>query len=137
MRERERKIKREKWRSQIECPFLSPMANRKSGPNYSVFMTIFFFSFTYPVRCLRVPQVEYHWSRRYGSPDVSQTYGSPRLLSGLALSSFPCYCSGFCKYCLYIYVLIVVIPSFLNPFTSFSSLLPLLIVLWHQIVSAA
>jgi hypothetical protein len=24
---------------------------------------IFFFNFTYPLRCLRVPQVDYHWTR--------------------------------------------------------------------------
>jgi hypothetical protein len=26
---------------------------------------IFFFNFTYPLRCLRVPQVEYHWPSLY------------------------------------------------------------------------
>jgi hypothetical protein len=33
-----------------------PVANPKSDPNYSVFMIKYiFYSFTYPVRCFRVP----------------------------------------------------------------------------------
>jgi hypothetical protein len=36
---------------------------------------MFLFNFTYPLRCPRVPQVEYHWSRTRGSLEVSQPYG--------------------------------------------------------------
>jgi hypothetical protein len=35
--------------------FGSPVANPKSGPDYYVFITIYFFNFIYPVRCLGVP----------------------------------------------------------------------------------
>jgi hypothetical protein len=36
---------------------------------------MFFFNFTYPLRCLRVPQVEYHWStRRYIPEDGTLHY---------------------------------------------------------------
>jgi hypothetical protein len=34
----------------------SPVANPKSGLDYSKFIMIFFFNFTHPVRCFRVPQ---------------------------------------------------------------------------------
>jgi hypothetical protein len=45
----------------------SLVANPKSDPDYSVFTMKYlcFFKFTYPLRCLRVPQIEYHWSNTW------------------------------------------------------------------------
>jgi hypothetical protein len=43
----------------------SPVANPKSGPDYSVFIKKYFlFNLTYPLRCLRVPHAEYHISEQ-------------------------------------------------------------------------
>jgi hypothetical protein len=43
----------------------SPVANPKSGPDYSVFIIKYYFSshFAYPVRCFHTPHVEDHCSR--------------------------------------------------------------------------
>jgi hypothetical protein len=40
-------------------------------------------NFTYPLRCLRVPPVEYHWSRRYKVSD--ENFRFPCQLSGFLL----------------------------------------------------
>jgi hypothetical protein len=57
-----------------------PMANPKSDPDYSVFMTKYFFSsnFTYPVRCFRVsPGVAYPRLKATGldSKEMNPTLG--------------------------------------------------------------
>jgi hypothetical protein len=44
------------------------------------------FNFTYPVRCFCVPQFEDQWFRNCGSLDVSQAYGPPWPVTGIALS---------------------------------------------------
>jgi hypothetical protein len=46
---------------------------------------IFGFFFTYPLRCLCIPQVEYHWSRKCGSLNLSQPYGPSWPVTGIAL----------------------------------------------------
>jgi hypothetical protein len=46
---------------------------------------MFLFNFTYRLTCPRVPQVEYHWSTKYGNLDVSQHYRPPRPVIGVPL----------------------------------------------------
>jgi hypothetical protein len=59
----------------------SLVANPKSGPDYSVIiMYIYFFNFTYPLRCLRVPQVEYHCFKGLNYSTYSVQRNTPRLL---------------------------------------------------------
>jgi hypothetical protein len=57
LKERERERERERNGTPKSNVFMSrsPVANPKSGSDYSVFIKFFFFNFTYPVRCFHVP----------------------------------------------------------------------------------
>jgi hypothetical protein len=51
-----------------------------------IYIYQFFFSILHiPVRCLRVPQVESHWSRKCGNLDVSQPYRPAQHVTGIDL----------------------------------------------------
>jgi hypothetical protein len=64
MRERERERERNGAPKSNVLTSRFPVANPKSGPDYSVFITIFFFNFTCPVRCfLRTPQDVFSYPR--------------------------------------------------------------------------
>jgi hypothetical protein len=52
----------------------SPMANPKSGPDYSVYHDIFFFKF-------HIPQFEYHWFTQMEG-NIKRKYGGKKQKTG-------------------------------------------------------